>query len=343
MRGFKTFGNKKVGIPLNRGLTVITGPNGSGKSNILDAVRFVLGDLSARSLRADKMSDVIFDGGQSGSSEAARMAYVSVQLDNSDRQIPLDVDSVTVSRRVDRTGGSEYFLNGKQASRSQLVDILSIANLSSSGYNIIMQGTITRLADLTPEERRKLIEGLIGIAEYDAKKTEAQIQLQQAETNFRIASARIGDVQTRMESLEEERNDALRYNFIQKEIKQFQAILCSHRLSILDIERTDLLNRLQQKSITVESLKKQQSQLQSERDNVESERRKFDEEIADKGNVRLVSIQRTLGEVMANMAKFKMEVEAGTASLRGLTRIREERLHQLEVIERTIRDTRKNL
>lgn len=343
IRGFKTFGNKKVTIPLDRGFTVITGPNGSGKSNILDAVRFVLGDLSTRSLRTDKMSDVIFDGGQSGSSGAAKMAYVNIQLDNSDRQIPIDTDAVTISRRVDRTGASEYFLNGKQAPRSQLVDILSIANLSPSGYNIIMQGTITRLADVTPEERRKLIEGLIGIAEYDAKKAEAQIQLQQAETNFRIASARIGDVQIRLESLEEERNDALRYNFIQKEIRQFQAILCSYKLSYLDAERTEFLARLQQRSYAVEDLKKQQNQLQFERDNVESARRKFDEEVADKGNIRLVNIQKTLGDIMANVAKLRMEIEAGTISLRGLTRIREERLQHFETLKNAIRDTRKNL
>lgn len=343
MRGFKTFGSKKVTIPLDRGFTVITGPNGSGKSNILDAIRFVLGDLSARSLRTDKMSEVIFDGGKNGSSGAASIAHVSVLLDNSNRQIPVDTDTVTISRRVDMTGVSDYLLNGKQVPRSQLVDILSMAGLSVAGYNMVMQGTITRLADITPEERRKLIEELIGIGEYDAKKDEAQIQLQQAETNLRIASARIGDVQARLVSLEEERNDALRYNFIQMEMKQLQAVLTSFRLSCLEADRVELVTDLKQKVSHVEDIKMQQNKLQSERNSVELERRKFDEEVADKGNIRLIGIQDAIGEIMANMAKLKMEVETGTTNLRGLTRIREERAQHLLSLETTIQETRKSL
>jgi len=176
MRGFKSFGSKKVVLKLEKGLTVISGPNGSGKSNIFDAVRFVLGDLSARSLRADKMAEVIFDG-VPGESSSSRIAYVEIQFDNKDRRIPIDRNTVTISRRIKRTGISEYFLNRRRISRSRLVDILSMSGLSSSGYNMIVQGTITRLADVTPDERRKVIENLVGISEYNVKKAEARIQL----------------------------------------------------------------------------------------------------------------------------------------------------------------------
>jgi len=130
MRGFKSFGSKKVSIKFDKGLIVLTGPNGSGKSNIFDAVRFAMGNLSARSLRADKMAEVIFDG-VPGESKASRVAYVKVQFDNSSRQLPIDRDTVTISRRVQRTGVSEYLLNGRHISRSRLVDILRLAGLSS--------------------------------------------------------------------------------------------------------------------------------------------------------------------------------------------------------------------
>ena len=250
IRGFKSFGSKKVVIKLDRGLTVITGPNGSGKSNIFDAVRFVLGDLSARSLRADKMAEIIFDG-IPGKSTASRAAYVKIRFNNKDRQLPIDRDAVTISRRVKRTGVSEYFLNGRHIPRSQLVDILSMAGLSSSGHNMIMQGTITRLADVTPEERRKVIENLIGIIEYNIKRAEARVQLQQADTNLRIASARIGDVEVRLERLEEERNEALRHNLIQQEIKKFQAVLHSYKISQLEHEKAMLIKDLNQKASEV--------------------------------------------------------------------------------------------
>ena len=171
MRGFKSFGDRRISIPLDKGLVVVTGPNGSGKSNIFDSIRFTLGDLSARSLRADRMSEVIYDG--SASTESKKTAYVSIQLDNTDRRIPVDTETVTIARRVNKEGESNYFLNGKKAARSQLVDMLSMAGLSSNGYNMIVQGTITRLADMTPEERRKAVEELVGISEYDTKKNDA--------------------------------------------------------------------------------------------------------------------------------------------------------------------------
>ena len=296
MRGFKSFGDRKVSVPFDRGLIVVTGPNGSGKSNIFDAVRFTLGDLSARSLRADKMSEVIYDGDSTDGSN--RTAYVSIQFDNADRRIPVDTESVTIARRVNKEGESDYFLNGKQAARNQLVDMLSMAGLSSNGYNMIMQGTITRLADVTPEERRKTIEELVGIADYDAKKTDARLQLQQAETNLKIAEARLGDVQARLERLEEERNDALRHNFIQSELKKLRATQLSHKSSILGDEearfREDLTKKLQE----VDDVRKQREALLLEHDQMETKRRKFDEEIADKGNTSLVEVQRTIGDIM---------------------------------------------
>jgi len=199
MRGFKSFGPRKIAISLDKGLTVITGPNGSGKSNITDAIRFVLGELSARSLRADKFAEVIFDGVQS---ERVKSAWVAIQFDNSDRRIPIDMDTVSVSREVDRSGQSTYRLNGKRIPRSQLVEIMNIADLHAAGYNVIMQGTVTRLADITPEERRRIIEDLIGIGEYDVKKAEAQVQLNQADVNLKVATAHIEEVQKRIESLE---------------------------------------------------------------------------------------------------------------------------------------------
>ena len=341
IRGFKSFGSQRVTIDFDKGFTVITGPNGSGKSNILDAVRFVLGDLSARSLRTDKMSGVIFDGVQG--KVAASSAFVTLHLGNDDRRIPIDLEMVTIARRIDRTGVSEYLLNGKSVSRGQLVDILRMAGISSSGYNIIMQGTITRLADITPEERRGVIENLIGIADYDAKRAEARVQLQQADMNLKIAYARIGDVQARLERLEEERNDALRYNFIRDEMNKLQSTIVSYRFLNLEAERSKLADRFKQKSEETKLLRSQYDKLLGERSGVESERRRFDEEVVDKGNVRLVAIQKTIGDLIANISSLKMEIDSGKISLRGLQKIHEDRVHQLESLEQRVRESQQNL
>ena len=339
MRNFKSFGPRRVVIDLDKGFIVVTGPNGSGKSNIIDGVRFVLGDLSARSLRADKMSGVIYDGGR----EASPMAIVTLHLDNSDRRLPIDTDTVTIARKVDLEGESEYSLNGRHVARGQLVDILRMAGLSSSGYNLVMQGTITRLADITPEDRRSAIEDLVGIAEYDTKKAEAREQLQQAEVNLRIASVRIGDVQSRLERLEEERNDALRYNFIQKERNKLQANIVSYRLFNLQAEKAARTERLEHKNEEAEGLKRQRDQLYSDRTCIEAQRRKFDEEIVDKGNVKLISLQKIIGDLMANSSSFRMEIESGKTSLKGLQKIYEDRNRQFQNLEQKIRESQQNL
>ena len=341
MRGFKSFGDRKASIPLEKGLVVVTGPNGSGKSNIFDAIRFTLGDLSARSLRADKMSEVIYDG--SSSTESNRTAYVSIQLDNADRRIPVDTETVTIARRVNKGGESDYFLNGKQAARSQLVDMLSMGGLSSNGYNMIVQGTITRLADMTPEERRKAVEELVGIAEYDTKKNDAHVQLQQAETNLRIAEARLGDVQARLERLEEERNDALRHNFIQLELRKLRAIQLSHRALLQKEEEKRLNEALRAKSQEAEGVRRQREELILEHDEIERRRREFDEEVADKGNVRLVEAQRTIGDIMARMAACRAEIESGSPNLKRLAEMRRDHVEQLSKLEKKITEARSTL
>jgi len=341
LRGFKSFGPKKITFNLEKGLTVFTGPNGSGKSNIFDAIRFVLGDLRARSLRAAKMSEVIFDGARG--TPASRSAYVKLFFDNSDRRIPLDTDVVALSRRVNRQGFSKYMLNGRAVARSQLVDILGMAGLYSSGHNMIIQGTITRLADITPEERRQVIEDFVGIAEYNAKKAEARLQLRQAETNLRIADARIGDVQYRLERLEEERNDALRYNGIQGEIRRFQATLTSHAIAENARDTSRRADELHQKLAAIEDVRARRDDLQRQRREVEAARRRFDDEIADKGGTRLHALQTRVGELMATVASVKMEISSGTISLRGLTKSRDDRVQQLAALKTEIQDAQRSL
>ncbi len=287
------------------------------------------------------MGEIIFDGVLG--TPSARTASVKLRFDNRDRTIPLDRDVVTLSRRVNRQGISKYLLNGSTVSRSQLIDVLGMAKLYSSGHNMIMQGTITKLAEITPDERRRVIEDIVGIAEYNSKKAEARMQLRQAETNLRIADARIGDVQYRLERLEEERNDALRFNVIQGEIRKLQAILTSHFISKIEAERKRLTEEREQKGSEAEALKEHGNNLQQKRREVESARRRFDEEVTDKGSVRMHALQKRIGEIMASIASLKMEIDSGTISLRGLTKIREERAIQLKALQADIQESTRQL
>src|SRR3990170_6148824 len=233
LRGFKTFG-QATSILLEKGFTTITGPNGSGKTNVIDAVLFGLGELSSRRLRADNSAKLIFHGSPEAGVEKAKAAKVVMQFDNSDSRLPVDTTTVTISREVYRNGQSVYRLNGRRMSRANIVDTLAIAAISAMSQNIIPQGTITRLTDITPLERRRIIEDLVGIAQYDAEKAEAEEKLRTADISIRTAMGRIDEVQKRLDDLERERNELLRFSFIQNEIKKFEAVKISHEIILIN-------------------------------------------------------------------------------------------------------------
>src|SRR4030042_2647369 len=236
LKGFKSFGPQTVKVALDKGFTAITGPNGSGKTNIMDACLFALGELSTRRLRAENAAKLIFHGSEKAGLERAKMAKVIIQFDNSHGIMPVDTVTVTVSREVYRNGQSVYRLNGRRISRAHILEILSMAAISSASQNIIPQGTITRLTDVTPLERRRIIEDLVGIAQYDAGKAEAEEKLRTADISIRTAMGRIDEVQKRLDDLERERNELLRYSFIQKQTKKFEAVKVSSDIAAANIK-----------------------------------------------------------------------------------------------------------
>jgi chromosome segregation protein len=188
-------------------------------SNLVDAIRFALGENNPRLLRTDRLSSLVNDN---AGKEAE--AYVRVTIDNSDSTIPGQDEIITIARRMGRDGESTYYLNGRRTTRNIVEDIISSAGLSARGYNIILQGEISRLADKNPVERRKEIEQALGLAQYDEKKNEALNNLQQADNNLRIAQARFQEIDRRMLQLERERNLLLRRRILENEVERLQLI-----------------------------------------------------------------------------------------------------------------------
>ncbi len=314
LRGFKTFG-KKVSLSLDRGLTVVTGPNGSGKSNVIDSVKFALGELSAKELRGGNITDLIHRGSPHAT---AKSAYVGIQFDNADRRIPVDADLVTISREFRRGGEGIYRMNGRRVSRKQLTDILSSADIQVSGHNIVQQHAITRLAEVTHEERRKIIEDMIGIAVYDSKKAESEIQLQQADLNIKVASARTDEVRLRVESLEKERNDYLRSQQLKKETGRLQVQLTSCKISEIQTQIADLRNEILERQQTIEQTKAKKDEISKQRQKIELDRQSYEETVVDRGSSELFRIERAIGDVNANVAGLKAEIESSKETIRSL-------------------------
>ncbi len=228
--GFKSFGFKNTVVNFEKGLVAVTGPNGSGKSNILDAIMFAIGETSPRLLRVDKMQSLFHDSRSSNH----RLVRVSLAFDNTDRGIPVDSDTVTLTREMEGLNGeSKYLLSGKAVSKAAIMELLEVVLAAPNKMNIVQQGMITRISELDSEERRKIIEDIVGLSYFDEKKSESIKQLDEADRRLEVAFARMGEIRKRIDELEVERNDQLRYDHIGFELKRFKAVQISNNIRIV--------------------------------------------------------------------------------------------------------------
>ena len=340
LKGFKSFGPQVVKVALDKGFTAVTGPNGSGKTNVIDAFLFALGELSTRRLRAENAAKLIFHGSEKAGLERAKMAKVIIQFDNTDGRMAVDTTTVTISREVYRNGQSVYRLNGRRISRTHIMEILSMAGISSTSQNIILQGTITRLTDISPLERRKIIEDLIGIGQYDAEKAEAEEKLRVADISVRTAMGRIDEVQKRLDDLERERNELLRANFIQTELKQLEAIKISNEITQIQKKVEETSSQAEKINVRVEKLRQIRDDYRSKRRGVEGEWRKLSSEIVEEGGSQVLKVQIKIGELKSRLTELATKISSNKTSLEGLTRIRENNLQQYQSIQKEIRENR---
>jgi chromosome segregation protein len=340
IKGFKSFGPQVVKIVVDKGFTAVTGPNGSGKTNVLDALLFALGELSTRRLRAETAAKLIFHGSEQAGVEKAKMAKVVIQFDNTDGRMPVDTTTVTISREVYRNGQSVYRLNGRRISRTHIMEILSMAGISSSSQNIILQGTITRLTDISPMERRKIIEDLIGIGQYDAEKAEAEEKLRAADISIRTAMGRIDEVQKRLDDLERERNELLKVNFINSELKQLEAIKISNEMTHVQKKVEEVSSQAEKIKTRVDKLRQIRDDHRSKRREVEGEWRKLSSEIVEEGGSQVLRVQIKIGELKSKLTELTTKISSNKTSVEGLTRIRENNLQQHATIQKEIHENR---
>jgi chromosome segregation protein len=343
LKGFKSFGPRTVKVALDKGFTAITGPNGSGKTNIMDACLFALGELSTRRMRAENAAKLIFHGSENAGLEKAKRAKVIIQFDNSDGTMPVDTITVTVSREVYRNGQSVYRLNGRRISRTHILETLSMAAISSASQNIIPQGTITRLTDINQTERRKIIEDLVGIAQYDSEKAEAEDKLRTADISIRTAMGRIDEVQNRLDDLERERNELLRYNFIQKEIKKFEAVKISHDVMQLNKKVEETSTQADKVRRKVEKFRELRNDRRAKRREVEGEWRKLSSEMVEEGGSQVLKVQIRIGELKSKLTELTTKISSGQASLESLKRVGDNNREQHESIRNEIQENRSKI
>ncbi|MFX1485729.1 MAG: chromosome segregation protein SMC [Promethearchaeota archaeon] len=323
MKGFKSFGNQKLISHFPRGFTAVVGPNGSGKSNILDAFCFVLGHLSAKTMRAGSFSDLIYSGGDS--SPSAKYARVTLYLDNSDGGIPIDSSSVVVARVIDQEGRGAYWLNGKRVTRNQIIDLLGMAGISPNGYNIVLQGQLAQFIQMSPVDRRILIEQVAGIATYDEKKEKALGQLKLAEQNLSKIELLIREVMSELERLEKEKNDAVRWQELSKEIKKSEALVVFNELQNTEQELSGNQILIDEKKKRLDRLEKDGTQLSLEvskkrerLEEIDAEIRTKQEDELEKVRAEINELNRLVSQMEADFRYLNNRYEEGKENLQKL-------------------------
>lgn len=225
VNGFKSFANKII-FEFNDGITGIVGPNGSGKSNVADAVRWVLGEQSAKQLRGSKMEDVIFAGTQLRKAQSS--AYVAITLDNSDHKLAIDYDEVKVARRVFRSGESEYLINGSACRLRDVQELFFDTGIGKEGYSIIGQGQIEKILSGKPDDRRELFDEAAGIVKFKKRKTTAEKNLLEERDNLSRIKDILHEIEIQLAPLERQSVKAKQFLKLRDELRKLEINMFIH-------------------------------------------------------------------------------------------------------------------
>ncbi|GAB3067517.1 chromosome segregation protein SMC [Virgibacillus ainsalahensis] len=268
--GFKSFA-ERINVDFVPGVTAVVGPNGSGKSNITDAIRWVLGEQSAKSLRGSKMEDIIFQG--SDTRKPLNIAEVTLVLDNQDKELPLDYEEVSVTRRVYRSGDSEFYMNKQSCRLKDIVDLFMDSGLGREAFSIISQGKVEEILSSKAEERRTIFEEAAGVLKYKQRKKKAEYKLTETQSNLSRVEDIIHEIEQQIAPLEQQAEKAKRYNKLKEELKQKEIALLITEIEKLHDEWEALKKKLE-KEKTEEikrktAIQKKNAALENERQEIQ--------------------------------------------------------------------------
>ncbi|MDV3293892.1 MAG: chromosome segregation protein SMC [Nitrososphaerales archaeon] len=322
MRGFKSSGPRPVVVNFEKGFTVVTGPNGSGKSNIGDAILFAIGENSPKALRAanGKLSGLIYDPHKDETTDVQKPkeCRVTLQFDNSDRTIPVDSDSVTVTRELREDGENVYYLNGKKTTRGNLTELLDLAGLSPGGLNVVTQGASSGVAEMSLDEKRKMIEGVVGIAKFDERKAEALRTLSAADQKIEVAMARIGEQRAVLDSLDTQRNDMVRFNLVENQITWLNAVQTSKRIEDLKGRLSSLKAQELEANAKLAELNRRHADYEARVTEMENEKNKFIVDVIQGGGSAPTELSVRLQGVSAELDAFVAELQRAESDVREL-------------------------
>lgn len=330
IQGFKSFPDR-TRLSFNDGITAVVGPNGSGKSNIADAVRWVLGEQSTRTLRGGRMEDVIFGGTQNRKPQG--YAQVQLTIDNADRVLPYESDEVTISRKLYRSGESEYRINQASVRLKDIYELFMDTGLGRDGYSIIGQGKIAEIVSARSSQRREIFEEAAGISKYRYRKLEAQRRLEGAEENLLRLKDILAELESRVEPLREQAEKAMQFLEFSQEKRTLEISLW-----VQTLERSKESLREQEDKILL--CKKEHDEIQEELDGIEEEINRLFVQMqqisveVDGFRTKVREIEEQSAQEISDMAVMRNDISHNEASI---GRIQEE-LEQSDVADEELRE-----
>jgi len=306
MYGFKSF-PRKTEIPFTPGINIILGPNGSGKSNISDALCFVLGRLSIKSMRAAKAKNLIFLGTKVAS--PAKEAMVEIIFENSDRVFSIDENEISIKRIVRRNGQSIYKINNQTKTRQEVLSLLAQAGIDPNGFNIILQGEIQNFVRMHTDERRKIIEEVSGISIYEMRKEKSLKELDKTEEKLKEVIAILRERTIYLNNLERERQQALRFKRLEKDIKKYKASIIYYDLTNKKKEIGAVNLGISKKNKEIEKVKKTIRGIKTTTDNFESKITFINSTIQKSTGLEQEKLNEEIANIRAELAGISVKIE----------------------------------
>ncbi|MDF2511501.1 MAG: hypothetical protein K0S04_1367 [Herbinix sp.] len=294
VHGFKSFANKIV-LEFHDGITGIVGPNGSGKSNVADAVRWVLGEQSAKQLRGARMEDIIFSGTEAR--KPLGYAYVALTMDNSDHKLPIEYDEVIVARRVYRSGESEYLINGTSCRLKDVYELFLDTGVGKEGYSIIGQGQIDKILSGKPEDRRELFDEAAGIVKFKRRKYSAEKNLEEEKQNLSRITDILKEIEKQLAPLEKQSAVAKVYLKLKEELKSLDVNQFLKEYERIRVSKEQLDEKLSIATVDYEKSKVEYENTKEEYVRLEQELEKCDQIIEeDRGTLSGLKLDKEKAE-----------------------------------------------